>query len=117
MVIRFLSPQTSKSSSWGKVLIRFSCSINYPGPATIYAYDVIVRAGSVFLSNKRVFAVPVTGVPVSVKCEEEGLVYAGCGDGIEIWDAGGTLQAVVEIPGRHSFSVPSLPWTTRLMRN
>lgn len=67
--------------------------------AAIYAYDVAMRSDSPFLSNKRVFAVPISGVPTGVKCDEDGRVYAGCADGVEIWNAGGTLQAVVEIPG------------------
>ncbi|ROW05843.1 hypothetical protein VMCG_05310 [Cytospora schulzeri] len=69
-----------------------------PRNATIYAFDVIMSASSPFLTNKRVFAVPIKGVPVGVKCDERGYVYAGCGDGIEIWNAGGMLQAVIEIP-------------------
>lgn len=67
--------------------------------ATIYAYDVLMRGGAPFLSNRRVFAVPVSGIPIGIKCDDTGHVYAGCSDGIEIWNAGGMLQAVVEIPG------------------
>lgn len=67
--------------------------------AAIYAYDVITRGGSPFLSNKRVFAVPISGVATGIKCDEEGRVYAGCADGVEIWSAGGILQTVIEIPG------------------
>lgn len=67
--------------------------------ATIYAFDVIMRASSPFLTNKRVFAVPIQGVPVGIKCDERGYVYAGCGDGIEVWNTGGMLQAVIEVPG------------------
>lgn len=68
--------------------------------ATIYAYDVIMRANTPFLSNKRVFAVPVSGVPIGIKCDDKGHVYAGCSDGIEVWNSGGLLQAVIEIPGK-----------------
>ncbi|POS78098.1 hypothetical protein DHEL01_v203498 [Diaporthe helianthi] len=70
-----------------------------PRESAIYAFDVVVRSGSPFLTNKRVFAVPTTGIPASVKCDRNGFVYAGCTGGIEIWNSGGTLQAVVEIPG------------------
>lgn len=70
-----------------------------PRESAIYAYDVVVRSGSPFLANKRVFAVPTTGIPASVNCDENGFVYAGCSGGIEIWNSGGVLQAVVEIPG------------------
>lgn len=67
--------------------------------AAIYAYDVVTRNDSPFLSNKRVFAVPISGAPTGVKCDDSGRVYVGCADGVEIWNSGGTLQAVVEIPG------------------
>lgn len=60
----------------------------------------MMRADSPFLANKRVFAVPTTGTPASVKCDQNGFVYAGCSGGIEIWNSGGMLQAVVEIPGK-----------------
>lgn len=60
---------------------------------------MVTRASSPFLTNKRVFAVPTSGVPVGIKCDEKGHVYAGCADGIEVWAPGGVLQAVIEIPG------------------
>lgn len=69
--------------------------------SAIYAYDVIVRHNSPSLSNKRVFAVPLSGFPIGVKCDDRGHVYAGCSDGIEVWNAGGMLQAVIEIPGEY----------------
>ena len=58
-----------------------------------------MKAESPFLANKRVFAVPTTGISASVKCDQNGFVYAGCSGGIEVWNSGGMLQAVVEIPG------------------
>lgn len=67
--------------------------------STIYAFDVITRADSPFLANKRVFAVPTKGTPASIKCDENGFVYAGCSGGIEVWNSGGMLQVVIEIPG------------------
>ncbi|KUI68132.1 Gluconolactonase [Cytospora mali] len=81
--------------------------------ATIYAFDVIMRTSSPFLTNKRVFAVPIKGVPVGIKCDERGYVYAGCADGIEVWNSGGIHQAVIEIPGKlmisKKFSVLNRP--------
>ena len=68
--------------------------------ATIYAFDVIMRAGSPFLTNKRVFAFPLRGIPMGIQCDTNGYVYVGCADGLEIWNSGGTLQAVIEVPGR-----------------
>jgi gluconolactonase len=41
----------------------------------------------------------LSGIPIGIKCDDKGHVYAGCSDGIEIWNTGGMLQAVVEIPG------------------
>lgn len=75
-----------------------------------------MRVDSPFLANKRVFAVPITGTPASVKCDENGYVYAGCSGGIEVWNSGGVLQAVVEIPGKFKtiitpeYAADSCPW-------
>lgn len=60
-----------------------------------------MRSNTPFLSNKCVFAVPISGVPIGIKCDDRGHVYAGCSDGIEIWNSGGLLQAVIEIPGNY----------------
>lgn len=67
--------------------------------AIIYAFDVLLRGNAPFLSNRRVFAVPVSGIPIGIKCDDKSHVYAGCSDGIEVWNSGGMLQAVIEIPG------------------
>lgn len=32
-----------------------------------------------------------TGVPDGIKTDMQGNVYAGCGDGINVWSAGGVL--------------------------
>ncbi|KAG6366463.1 hypothetical protein INS49_000640 [Diaporthe citri] len=78
--------------------IRGEGDMEPPRASTIFAFDVVMRADSPFLANKRVFAVPTTGIPASIKCDPNGFVYAGCSGGIEIWNSGGMLQAVVEIP-------------------
>lgn len=65
----------------------------------------MMRADSPFLANKRVFAVPTTGLATSVKCDQNGFVYAGCSGGIEVWNSGGMLQAVIEIPGKSNASM------------
>ncbi|CAK7211787.1 hypothetical protein SCUCBS95973_001240 [Sporothrix curviconia] len=67
--------------------------------ATIYAYDVLRRGGSDFLTNKRVFAYALRGVPMGLQCDAAGNVYAGCADGVEVWNAGGALLGVIEVPG------------------
>ncbi|XHG05736.1 hypothetical protein AWENTII_008949 [Aspergillus wentii] len=60
-------------------------------PATIYAYDLTTSHGSTFLTNRRVFAMADTGIPDGIKTDMQGNVYAGCGDGINVWSAGGIL--------------------------
>lgn len=67
--------------------------------ATIYAYDVVERSGSPFLANRRVFAYALRGIPMGVKCDALGNVFAGCADGLEVWNSGGSLLGVIEIGG------------------
>ena len=70
-------------------------------PASIYAFDVLQRAGADFLANKRIFAYALRGIPMGVKCDGEGNVYAGCADGVEVWSPGGTLLGVIEVQGAY----------------
>ena len=58
-------------------------------PSTIYAYDVAKDGKQ--LANRRTFAFCTSGVPDGIKCDEKGNVYAGCGDGIHVWNADGGL--------------------------
>ncbi|KAJ1331791.1 gluconolactonase [Microdochium nivale] len=67
--------------------------------ATIYAYDVVRRSGGVFLASKRVFASAAEGVPSAVTCDPAGNVYAACGDGVEVWSAGGAALGLLAVPG------------------
>jgi gluconolactonase len=39
------------------------------------------------------------GIPDGIKCDTEGNVYSGCGDGLNIWSPGGILLAKVLIDG------------------
>ena len=71
-------------------------------PATIYAFDVLERSGSPFLSNRRVFVYVAAGVPASVHCDRAGNVYAACGDGVEVWSPGGVALGLIEVPGSWS---------------
>ncbi len=52
-----------------------------------------------FLVNKRVFAYADEGWPDGIKCDVYGNVYSGCGDGVEVWNAGGTLIGKILVPG------------------
>ncbi|OAA57062.1 smp-30/gluconolaconase/lre-like region containing protein [Niveomyces insectorum RCEF 264] len=67
--------------------------------ATIYAFDVVRRGGADFLANKRVFAYALRGVPMGIRCDAAGNVYAGCADGVEVWNLGGMLLGVIEVTG------------------
>jgi len=62
---------------------------NQTEPATIYAFDVDSKT-QVF-TNRRVFAYSDSGVPDGVQVDSDGNVYAGCGDGIHVWNDEGTL--------------------------
>ncbi|KAI1131343.1 hypothetical protein F5Y10DRAFT_233901 [Nemania abortiva] len=68
--------------------------------ATIYAYDIVRRPGtSPLLINKHVFSFAFSGVPAAVTCDSAGNVYAACGDGVEVWNSGGTALGLIQIPG------------------
>jgi len=64
-----------------------------------YAFDIITRSNSPFLANKRLFATASTGIPDGIKCDLEGNVYSGCGDGLNVWSPGGSLIGKVVCPG------------------
>ncbi|KAF7596671.1 hypothetical protein BBP40_000593 [Aspergillus hancockii] len=75
------------------------------GPSTIYAFDVSVINGEQFLTKRRVFAMADTGVPDGIKLDMDGNVYAGCGDGINVWSPGGVLLGKILIKdGAANFS-------------
>lgn len=75
--------------------------LDQTGPSHIYASDVVLRNGcsEPFLANRRVFAYAPGKVPDGIKCDTCGNVYAGCTDGIEVWDPSGVLIGTVNIPG------------------
>ncbi|OQN99440.1 hypothetical protein B0A48_14417 [Cryoendolithus antarcticus] len=62
-------------------------SFNPKLPGSIYEFDVVEGR----LANRKMFAFCDAGVPDGIKCDAEGNVYSGCGDGIQVWDAQGTL--------------------------
>jgi gluconolactonase len=64
-----------------------------------YAYDIITRHNSPFLTNRRVFAMADIGVPDGIKCDTDGNVYSGTGDGLSVWNAGGVLLGKVLVQG------------------
>ncbi|ORX88912.1 calcium-dependent phosphotriesterase [Basidiobolus meristosporus CBS 931.73] len=61
-------------------------------PHTVYSYDVSRKVdGSVFLTNRRVFAMSDTGIPDGIKLDVRGNVYVGSGDGVNVYSPQGTL--------------------------
>lgn len=70
-----------------------------------YAFDVITTHGQPFLTNRRVFAMPGDGIPDGIKVDQDGNVYAGCGDGVNVWSAGGVLLGKILVKdGTSNFS-------------
>ncbi|OWZ08584.1 Gluconolaconase, partial [Phytophthora megakarya] len=57
-------------------------------PATIYAYDIV---NDKRLENKRLFAFADKQIPDGVHTDTDGNVWAGCGDGVHIWNPEGIL--------------------------
>jgi gluconolactonase len=39
------------------------------------------------------------GIPHGIKCDMEGNVYSGCGDGVHFWTPGGKLIGKIYVPG------------------
>ncbi|KUJ17112.1 gluconolactonase precursor [Mollisia scopiformis] len=68
-------------------------------PSSIYAFDVTHYSGQPFLTNRRLFAMAADGIPDGIKCDMEGNVYSGCGDGINVWSPGGVLLGIIKIEG------------------
>ncbi|KAG3134773.1 hypothetical protein PI126_g18557 [Phytophthora idaei] len=57
-------------------------------PATIYAYDIVDNKR---IDNKRLFGFADSGIPDGVHTDTDGNVWAGCGDGVHIWNPEGIL--------------------------
>ncbi|CAG8887297.1 unnamed protein product [Penicillium egyptiacum] len=78
-----------------------SVPLHQTGPSHIYAFDVVLKRGfsEPFLANRRVFAYAPGKVPDGIKCDTRGNVYAGCTDGIEVWDPSGVFIGTIKIPG------------------
>ncbi|KAH8077740.1 D-lactonohydrolase-like protein [Cristinia sonorae] len=62
---------------------------NQTEPATIYAFDV--DPVSQTFRNRSVFAFVDTGIPDGLQIDTQGNVYAGCGDGIHVFNPSGLL--------------------------
>lgn len=67
--------------------------IDLAGPSHIYAFDLVQDK---FLANRRLFAYAPGRFPDGIKCDIEGNVYSGCGDGVEVWNKEGVLIGTIE---------------------
>lgn len=54
-----------------------------------YKFDVDPK--SQVFTNRRVFAYADTGLPDGIELDAAGNVYAGCGDGVNVWSSEGVL--------------------------
>lgn len=61
---------------------------NFSAPASIYRFNV-QEDGT--WDNRKTFAFVNSGVPDGVHCDAKGNVYAGCGDGLNVWNPSGKL--------------------------
>ena len=61
---------------------------NQSNPATVYSYDVLDDGT---WDNRKTFAYTDSGIPDGVHCDANGNVYAGCGDGVHVWNPSGKL--------------------------
>ncbi|PPQ81636.1 hypothetical protein CVT25_013608 [Psilocybe cyanescens] len=55
----------------------------------VYKFDVDPK--SQVFTNRRVFAYADTGLPDGIELDAAGNVYAGCGDGVNVWSSEGVL--------------------------
>ncbi|KAG4414365.1 hypothetical protein IFR04_012502 [Cadophora malorum] len=67
--------------------------------STIYAFDIATYSGQPFLVNRRLFACAASRCPDGIKCDMDGNVYSGCGDGVNVWSPGGVHLGTVEVDG------------------
>jgi gluconolactonase len=67
---------------------------NFTRPASIYAFDVVDGKR---LANRRTFVYVDTGFPDGIHCDTEGNVWAGCGDGVHVWNSEGLLLGKIWI--------------------
>ncbi|KAJ9603003.1 hypothetical protein H2200_012298 [Cladophialophora chaetospira] len=70
-----------------------------PGGAHIYAFTIGYTLDQPYLTDRRLFAHADKGIPDGIKCDSEGNVFSGCGDGIHIWNKGGLLLGKILIDG------------------
>lgn len=72
-------------------------STNNTLPATIYKFDI--GADGHGLINRRLFAYSDYGIPDGIHTDTRGNVYAGCGDGVHVWNSQGVLLGKLVVTG------------------
>ncbi|KAG6359995.1 hypothetical protein INS49_011051 [Diaporthe citri] len=70
--------------------------VNFSDPASIYRFDVL-EDGT--WDNRKTFAFVDSGAPDGVHTDTNGNVYAGCGDGIQVWNPSGKLLGKIYLGG------------------
>ncbi|KAI0420491.1 D-lactonohydrolase [Xylaria grammica] len=83
----YIADTGAQAVTWG---------VNATSPATIYRYDV--EDDGTF-SNRKAFAYINTGVPDGVHVDTKGRLYAGCGDGVHVYNPAGTLIGKIFLGG------------------
>ncbi|KAK1456159.1 D-lactonohydrolase [Colletotrichum cuscutae] len=61
---------------------------NFTKPATVYRFEV--KEDGTF-ENRKIFAHTSARLPDGVHCDSKGNVYAGCNDGVHVWNPSGKL--------------------------
>ncbi|KAM0214250.1 hypothetical protein ACHAQI_003875 [Fusarium lateritium] len=62
--------------------------LNFTRPSSIYRFDV-QKDGT--WENRKTFAYVAARLPDGIHCDSKGNVYAGCGDGVHVWNPSGKL--------------------------
>ena len=65
--------------------------LSYPSTDMPLSYKYDVDPISQSFTNRRVFAYSDNGIPDGIQLDTAGRVYSGCGDGVQVWNAEGTL--------------------------
>ncbi|ROV96503.1 hypothetical protein VMCG_07804 [Cytospora schulzeri] len=86
-------------NSVNDVVVHSDGSIWFTDPIYGYVFDLAYYSGQPFLVNRRLFAMADTGIPDGIKCDVNGNVYSGCGDGVSIWSPGGVLLGKILVDG------------------
>ncbi|KAJ5774868.1 SMP-30/Gluconolaconase/LRE-like region [Penicillium paradoxum] len=68
--------------------------LDFTRRASIYRFDV--KKDGTF-ENRKTFAFVNAGAPDGIHCDSRGNVYAGCGDGVQVWNPSGKLLGKIHL--------------------